>query len=117
METDPEAAPHAEPKGLPLEQPIKRGETQITHLTLRKPGAGELRGLQLQALLQGDVNGMLALLPRIALPQITAPEAEQLSLADLAALVGEVQGFFMTKGEQAMLAKVMGAIEPETSTA
>jgi hypothetical protein len=105
-----------EPQGLTLEQPLKRGETEISHLTLRKPGAGELRGLQLQALLQGDVNAMLALLPRITVPPITGPEAEKLSLADLAAMTGEVQGFFMTKGEQAMLAKVMGAIEPGTSS-
>lgn len=103
-------------KPITLETPIKRGEQEIAAVTLRKPGAGELRGLQLQSLMQGDVNNILGLLPRITVPPLTGAEAEALDPADLAALTGAVQGFFMTKGEQAMIAKVMGLVDAETST-
>ena len=37
----------AELKTVKLETPIKRGETEITVVKLRKPKAGELRGLSL----------------------------------------------------------------------
>jgi len=118
METAPETAAPATPKfeEITLETAIVRGTTTIESIQLRKPKAGELRGLQLQALMQGDVNAILAMVPRISMPPLIAQEVEQLELADLAAVTGAVTGFFMTKADQAMLAKVLGAVETEGST-
>jgi hypothetical protein len=99
-----------------LETPISRGEQTIASIKLRKPNAGELRGLQLQSLMQGDVNAVLALIPRITIPPLVAEEAEQLDLSDLSAIAGTVSGFFMSKSEQAMLARVMGVAELEMQT-
>lgn len=99
---------------IPLDTPIQRGATTIDALRLRKPSAGELRGLKLQELLQADVNALIALLPRIAEPKITGPEAEALGLADLAAIGGVVMGFFMSKTDQATMARFMGATEVST---
>lgn len=101
---------------LELETPIMRGETAIEKIQLRKPTAGELRGLQLQSLMQGDVNAIIALIPRITVPPLIAPEVEKLDLGDLSAMAGIVTGFFMSKAERKMLMRVMGAVEAEAST-
>jgi len=118
METaQPNPAPAAAPKmeEIVLETPIIRGETTIDRLHIRKPAAGELRGLNLQTVMQGDFNALLALIPRISVPPIVPHEAEQLELADFAAIAGTVNGFFMSKTDQALMAKIMGAVEAETS--
>ncbi len=48
----PEAAPEKNPneETVELDTPIVRGEQSITSLTLRKPMAGELRGVKLNDL-------------------------------------------------------------------
>ena len=97
-----------------LETPITRGETSIDRLRLRKPTAGEMRGLKLQDILQSDVNAIIALLPRISDPRLIPEEAERLDPVDLAALAGTVQGFFMSKADQAAKARVMGIVEEPT---
>jgi uncharacterized protein involved in outer membrane biogenesis len=119
METAPTPTANAGPRieTITLETPIARGDTTIATLQIRKPTAGELRGLQLQSLMQGDVNAIIALIPRITLPPLIQHEAEQLELADLAAICGTVTGFFMSKAELGMLMRVMGAVETEPSTA
>ena len=99
-----------------LETPIQRGEMEIARLHLRKPKAGELRGLQLDNLIAGDVNAVMALLPRITLPPILAEEAEQLEMPDLLACGGAIKGFFMSKEAQTAMARFMGIVETEEST-
>lgn len=47
---------------VPLENPIKRGDTTITKVTLRKPKGGEMRGLTTRDLMNGDVNSVIALI-------------------------------------------------------
>jgi len=86
-----------------LESPIVRGEQKIDALTLRKPGAGELRGLQLTAVVNADVNSLLVLLPRITTPTLTNHDVMQMDPVDLAAIGGEVVGFFMSRREKAAL--------------
>src|SRR5690606_41097438 len=39
-----------------LAQPVKRGHTEVKEIALRRPGSGELRGLKLADLVQGDVT-------------------------------------------------------------
>ncbi|MHB0819843.1 phage tail assembly protein [Stutzerimonas stutzeri] len=83
---------HSDP--IVLEQPIQRGEkTSITEITLRKPAAGELRGLKLADLLNGDVSANIRLLPRISQPSLTEAEAGALDVADLLAVADVVAGF------------------------
>ncbi|KFA28137.1 tail protein, partial [Xanthomonas vasicola pv. vasculorum NCPPB 1326] len=48
-----------------------RGEQTITQINVRKPGAGELRGLKLTDVLQLDVTALATLLPRISSPTLT----------------------------------------------
>jgi len=84
-----------------LEQPIKRGEkSTITEITLRKPAAGELRGLKLTDLLNGDVNATIRLVPRISQPTLTEQEAAALDIADLLMCADTVAGFLQKKGAE-----------------
>ncbi|MNM86191.1 Phage tail protein E [compost metagenome] len=78
-----------------LDTPVKRGNTVIDTVTLRKPTAGELRGLHLAELLNWDVGSLIKLLPRICL--LNAQEVAQLDPADLVALGGKVTGFLLQK--------------------
>ena len=84
-----------QPAGTKLHRPIVRGEHTITHLQLREPSAGELRGLSLAELLQMQTTALVTLLPRVTEPPITKPEASALSAADLITLGGEVLGFLV----------------------
>lgn len=86
---------------LPL--PIKRGDTEISELTLRKPRAGELRGVTLAHLLQSDITAILTVLPRISEPPIAQHEADALEPENLVAVTGEIVGFFLTPLEKAQL--------------
>lgn len=78
-----------------LDTPVKRGNTVIDKVTLRKPSSGELRGLHLAELLNWDVGSLIKLLPRIC--QLNAQEVAQLDPADLVALGGKVTGFLLQK--------------------
>lgn len=83
-----------------LDTPIKRGTSEIDRLTLRKPAAGELRGLHMATLLQMDVASLIKLLPRITSPGITEPEAAAMDPADLLACGAKVSGFLLQKRAQ-----------------
>jgi hypothetical protein len=89
-----------------LVEPIVRGEHQITSLILRKPKAGELRGLSLKDLLTSEVDAYITLLPRISDPILSNAEAAQLDPADLAELGGVIRGFFLTAAERAQIAQM-----------
>ncbi|MFO6428682.1 phage tail assembly protein [Erythrobacter sp. W302b] len=82
---------------------------------MRKPKARELRGLQVQSLVQGDVNAVMALVPRISMPTLVSQEVEDLSIEDLGVISGVVLGFFMSKADIAMMARVMGQDQTSTS--
>lgn len=77
-----------------LSRPLVRGETNITEVTLREPNAGSLRGLRLTDLLNGDVDSVATLLPRISEPSISSAEATNLAAVDLGQISGEIMGFF-----------------------
>jgi hypothetical protein len=80
-----------------LESPIPRGDTPITAITLRKPAAGELRGLVLSDLLRMEVGAVMAVLPRITEPALTAPEVANMDPADLMACAMEISSFLLPK--------------------
>lgn len=84
-----------------LATPIKRGDTAIEALRLRKPNAGEMRGLSLTDLTNCEVGAVLTLLPRISEPTLTRPECDQLDPVDLMEVAGQVRLFLMSSAERA----------------
>lgn len=86
---------------IPLDQPIQRNGQTIDAFTLRKPAAGELRGLSLVNLLQMDVESLATLLPRISSPTVHKPEVLAMDPADILAAGIVVAGFLQQKGERA----------------
>lgn len=84
-------------KTITLDTPIERNSDKVETVTLRKPRAGELRGLSLTDVLQMDVNALGKLLPRITSPMITEAEVQAMDPADLVQLGGEVAGFLVPK--------------------
>lgn len=95
-----------------LENPIVRGDTKIKELTLRKPRGGELRGLQLQDIIQTDVTAILKVIPRISNPPLTQDEADGLEAEDLTEITGAIRGFFMTAGEKQLIETMIAAHQP-----
>ncbi|WP_338725807.1 phage tail assembly protein [Shewanella baltica] len=84
-------------KKITLDQPIIRGKESVTEVTLRKPKAGELRGLSLSDLLNLDVNAISTVLPRISSPMITKDEVLNMDPADLVQIGGEISNFLVPK--------------------
>lgn len=78
-----------------LDTPVKRGESTIAVVTLRKPSSGELRGIQLSDLLQMDVGALIKLVPRIC--PLTEGEVRAMDPADLVAIGVKVTGFLLQK--------------------
>ena len=83
-----------------LEEPIQRGTTTITDVTVRKPKSGELRGTQLVNLLHMDVAALEIVLPRITQPTLTKAEVANLDPADLTQFGVEVSGFLLTRANR-----------------
>ncbi|KGD83525.1 UNVERIFIED_ORG: tail assembly chaperone E/41/14-like protein [Pantoea allii] len=84
-------------KTVTLDTPIQRGKTEIKEIVLRKPQSGALRGVRLQALMEMDVNAVMAVLPRVSAPALTAQEVNEMDPADLLALSVEVVTFLLPK--------------------
>lgn len=80
-----------------LDSPIKMGETEITSVTVRKPGAGELRGTKLRDLLDLDVDSLIKVLPRVTTPTIPAAIVATIDPADLTAMGSKVAAFLLPK--------------------
>lgn len=91
-----------------LDTPITRGEQVISSVTLRKPKAGELRGIALADLIRMDVGALQAVLPRVTSPALTTADVAGLEPHDLMQLGTEVMGFFMTRAERETLAASRG---------
>lgn len=91
-----------------LSESIKRGETSIDSIILRRPKTGELRGLNMQDLIQSDVNSIITLIPRISQPTLTPEETADLDPADFTEITGAIRGFFMTKVEVEAIEKMLG---------
>ena len=78
-----------------LSRPIKRGDTEITSLELTEPNAGSLRGVRLTDLLNGDIDAVVTVLPRITKNAIQQHEIVQMSARDLASVTEAIITFFM----------------------
>lgn len=76
-----------------LDKSIKRGDTDITEVTLLKPTAGTLRGVSLAAVANSDIDALIKVLPRMTLPSLTEQEIAALELPDMLSFAGKVVGF------------------------
>lgn len=92
-----------DPNTVTLDYPIQRGEQVISAVKLRKPSAGELRGIKLVDLLQIDVSAVATLLPRITEPTLTAADVNKLDPADLVAIGTHTASFFVPRAQRESL--------------
>lgn len=72
-----------------------------TTIRVRKPGAGELRGVTLMALSQLDYGALETITPRITTPTLQKHEIAVMDPADLMQLGGEVMDFLLPKAAKA----------------
>lgn len=86
-----------------LTHAITRGSQTITRISLRRPGSGELRGLKLADLVQGDVNAVTRLVPRISQPTLTEQEVAALDVFDLTRCADEIAVFLQTPPQKAVI--------------
>ena len=84
-------------KTVELDGHIVRGSQTITSIVLRKPLAGELRGVSLVELMQMEVLALRKVLPRITTPTLTDPEIGRMDPADLLQCGVAVAGFLLQK--------------------
>jgi len=77
-----------------LPTPITINGEEITTLKLRKPKAGEMRGLKTMDLLLMDINAHSTLIPRIC-PTVTTAVFNELEPENLTAIQGAVANFFV----------------------
>lgn len=103
METKQKTAPENNSITVTLDEPIKRGDTTITEVKLRKPKAGELRGVSLVDLGNLNVLALQQVLPRITSPTLTSHEISNLDPADLLSLGAEVGYFLVRKADRIMV--------------
>ena len=80
-----------------LDTPIKRGETEITVVTLNKPKSGALRGASLRSLLDFQTDDIIKVLPRVTEPALTEAEALRLDPADLVQMGTVIAGFLLPR--------------------
>ena len=78
-----------------LDTPIKRGEKEITEVTVHKPNSGALRGCSLRGLLDFQTADIITVTPRITDPQLTPAEAAMLDPVDLLQIGVKVADFLL----------------------
>jgi len=77
-------------KKITLQTSIEINGDDVTEITVRSPGAGELRGLSLAALADLEVDTVLKILPRVTSPTISEEDGESLSLIDMLKIGGSI---------------------------
>lgn len=65
-----------------LSNPVNVDGKEVTEITLRRPKAGELRGLQIQSIAMGDVNAVIKLVPRISQPPLSETDMANMDVSD-----------------------------------
>ncbi|MFM2041543.1 MAG: hypothetical protein RLY86_119 [Pseudomonadota bacterium] len=78
------------PKPVTLSKPIPYGKTELKELRLRRPVAGDLRGLRLADLEDYKTDFLLAVAERASEQHVTRTQLEALALADLTNLGVEI---------------------------
>lgn len=84
-----------------LDEPVRRGETVIKAVVIRKPKSGDLRGVKLVDLMQLDVLSLRKVLPRVTVPTLTDIEIGNLDPADLVECGVALTNFLVSKRAKA----------------
>ena len=84
----------AKSKTIHLKHPLKSGDKVIDTITLRRPMAGDLRGVKLIDLVQMDADAVCQLVARISSPLVAPSRFWELDAEDLLSVSMEVVGFF-----------------------
>ena len=88
-----------------LDEPLTRGNTRITELTLRRPKSGALRGVSLMDLMNMNVSALQVVLPRISEPTLTQFDVANMDPADLIKCGMEVSVFLAPKADRALVSQ------------
>lgn len=81
-------------KTVTLLYPIKIDGKTVKELKIRKPTAGELRGINLMDIGQMKTETIVTILSRVATPHLTQEQAFSLDVADLGEAAATVWSFF-----------------------
>ena len=76
-----------------LSTPVSLGGAEVTELNLRRPTAGELRGVKLLDLCQMETGAVCKVLTRISSPGLSDADTARLDPADLMAIAAEIVAF------------------------
>lgn len=87
-------------KTMTLDVPIQRGDQTIHSIALRKPTAGDLRGVSISDVLQMQVTALVKVLPRISIPTLTEADVNKMDLADLTEAAGKLASFLLKKADR-----------------
>ena len=79
-----------------LENPIKRGDIQITEIQIRKPNVGTLRNLSLQDVLKWEINAVNTVLTRVTQPTLNVAELNAMDVSDYTTLTVELTSFLVS---------------------
>jgi len=85
---------------LKLNTPIRRGDNEVTAITLHKPNVSAMRGISLNSLLNMNVDAIVETLPRISDPKILPAEIEKMDCADLLQSGILIASFFLQTSDQ-----------------
>lgn len=88
-------------KEIELSAPIINGKNEITKFSMRKPLAGDLRGIKLLNFVDADVDSLAKVLPRITTPTLTEQDVYKMEIGDLANVVLEISDFLKPKSTSA----------------
>lgn len=88
-----------------LDEPLTRGNSQISELTLRRPKSGALRGVSLMDLMNMNVSALQVVLPRISEPALTQFDVAAMDPADLIKCGMEVSVFLAPKADRALVSQ------------
>lgn len=84
-------------KTFTFEKPIPYGkDNELSEITLRRPQAGDLRGVRLLGLHQMEVDTLTTIVPRISNPPVTAGQLAAMDPYDTVRLMEAVTDFFNT---------------------
>ncbi|SBV94102.1 hypothetical protein KL86APRO_10469 [uncultured Alphaproteobacteria bacterium] len=77
-----------------LSKPLPWGNEEISEIVLRRPTAGDLRGIKLTGIAEMDVNTVMVLLPRISVTPLAKSVLNELDPADVVEVCSALSVFF-----------------------
>jgi hypothetical protein len=77
-----------------LSSPLQFGDQSIDILSLRRPTAGDMRGIKLRDIIDMDVSTICILAERISLTPLAPSQLKDLDPADLLQLSVTISNFF-----------------------